>query len=379
MSKSIRIKSTSRNSAIGEPILLRKTSKSRLVFIPEIVNNIEHPECSVKGAFVFQVKLPSGDWELYKTLNLNKLKDKEWVKLSIKSEELKILISELNKYYNIYENYGIQLGTKEFLLTDENVKPILDQILERKENFLKLIQKGGSEILEKLFNWISVTSESELVIDKLKSLRIDNLNKINSLIGVSNIRKILEILETYKVNNDEEFWQGTFKNHSWILSQVFSHPIVILDDKAYVGGKGVSNKGGNIIDFLYHNKITSNVVLIEIKTPKTKMLGKKYRGVYSISEDLSGAINQILNYREELQKNYFSLVDQSDKDFLSFNPKCLIISGCIKDELDDKIKTKVFEIFRNDLKNVEIVSYDELKEKIEILLKLLEDTKQLQI
>ena len=57
----------------------------------------------------------------------------------------------------------------------------------------------------------------------------------------------------------------------------------------------------------------------------TRLLGKKYRGVYSISEDLSGSINQILNYREELQKNYFSLKNNSEKDFFSFNPQCLII------------------------------------------------------
>ena len=373
MEKSIKIKSTSRNSATGEPIVLRQTTKSRLAFIPEIVNNEKNPDCCVKGAFIYQVKLPSGDWDLYKTLDLNKLKDKEWVKLSIKSEELRKLIIALDKYYNIYENYGIQLGEKDFILTDENVIPILDQILEKKENFLKLLEKGGANILDKLFNWISVTPDSDIIINKLQSLKIDGLNRINSIIGISNIRSILDKWEQNENIDDEEYWQIMFTNHSWLLSQVFSHPVVILDKKVYLGGKDISNKGGNIIDFLYQNNLTKNVELIEIKIPQTRLLGKKYRGVYSISEELSGAINQVLNYREELQKNYYSLKNNSENDFSSFNPKCLIIAGCIKDELNDLTKIKAFEIFRNDLKNVEIVSYDELKTKIELLLKIFEN------
>jgi len=375
MEDSITLKSTSRNSATGDPIVLRQTTKSRLVFIPEVVNNEKNPDCCVKGSFVYQVKSPSGNWELYKTLDLNRLKDKDWVKLNIKSEELKKLITELDKYYNIYEKFGIQFGEKEFLLTDENVKPILDQILEKKGNFRKLLEKGGPDILEKLFNWLSVTPETSLVIEKLQKLKIDNLNKVNSIVGVSNVRKILEIWGENSQNDDEEFWQQTFQKHSWILSQLVSYPIVILDSKAYVGGKSVSNKGGNIIDFLYQNNVTSNVVLIEIKTPSTKLLGREYRNVYSISEELSGSVNQLLNYKEELQKNYLSLKEDKDFDFKSFNPHCLVIAGDSKNELDNKVKIKAFEIFRNDLRNVEIVTYDELKIKIDLLLEIFEGNK----
>lgn len=371
----IKIQSTSQNSAMGEPIVLRQTTKSRLIFLPEIVNNLQHPDCCVKGSFIYQVKLPSGTWTDYKTLDLNKLKKDDWVKISIKTEELKTLITSLDKYYNIYEKYGIQKGVNEFILTDDNIKLLLDQILDKKVNFLKIIEKGGPEILEKLLTWLSVTSDTELVINKLQNLKIDNLNKINSLIGVSNIKKLMEHWESNKENSDEEFWQTTFTKHAWILSQIFSHPVVILNDKAFVGGKAITNKGGKVIDFLYQNKITTNVILIEIKTPLTKLLGKEYRSVYSISEELTGSVNQILNYREELQKNYFNLRDQSNTDFVLFNPKCLIIAGSIKTEIDDKTKSKSFEVFRNDIRNVEIISFDELQEKISLMLSILESNK----
>ena len=35
--------------------------------------------------------------------------------------------------------------------------------------------------------------------------------------------------------------------------QIFSYSAVLFQDKAYVGGKGIDNKGGNVIDFIYQN------------------------------------------------------------------------------------------------------------------------------
>ena len=76
---------------------------------------------------------------------------------------------------------------------------------------------------------------------------------------------------------------------------MFSWPCTVVKDQAYVGGKNVSNTRGKIVDFLVKNRITENAVLIEIKTPQTPLLGREYRqGVINISEDLSGAILQVL-------------------------------------------------------------------------------------
>jgi hypothetical protein len=374
MNKTIITKSTSAYTATGEEILLRESSKSRLVFKPLLIQNPHNPQHCVKGEFIFQIKKPSGNWEDYKTLNLNKMKDQEWIKLSLHSEEIFNLITALDKYYGIFQKYGIRQGENEFYITDKNVRPLLDQILSNKETFRKLLAAGGAEILEKLFAWMSATQDSGLIVEKLQKLNVDSLKKINSLIGVSNLRKVLSIWNQNKENNDEEFWQKTLKEHTWVISQVFSHPVVILQQKAYVGGKAIDNSKGNVVDFLYKNKLTSNVVLIEIKTPITKLMGPKYRqNSYSISQEITGPINQVLTYKDELQKSYTSLINKDSSEYHSFNPQCLVIAGCFQSEQMNTTGKRSFELFRTDMKNVEIITFDELFEKIQLLVSLLEN------
>ena len=63
----------------------------------------------------------------------------------------------------------------------------------------------------------------------------------------------LAIWETNKDNDDEEFWQTTLSQNSFVFSQIFSFPVVVLGGKVYVGGKGIDNRGGNLLDFLCAN------------------------------------------------------------------------------------------------------------------------------
>lgn len=374
MDTTLNIRSTSATTAIGDDILLRETSKSRLAFRPMLVQNPHDSRHSVKGEFVFQAKKPSGDWEDYKTLNLSQLKDGEWIKLELHSSELFTLVTKLDNYYGIFKKYGIRFGERQFFLTDSNFRPLIDQILTNKDVFRRLLAIGGPEILEKLLTWIGTTDETGLIVEKLQALKIDSLKKINSLIGVSNLKKLLDIWNASRRNSSEEFWQSTFERHAWAISQAFSHPVVVLRKKAYVGGKVIGNDRGNVVDFLYQNKITSNVSLIEIKTPTTKLLGSQYRqNAYSLSPDLSGSVTQLSVYKDELQKSFYGLVRQEQDQFLSLNPQCLLIAGCFELEEMTPAGKRSFELFRSDLKHIQIITFDELFEKINLLLRLLED------
>ena len=88
MFESIKTKSTSKNSAVVEDIILRTTTTTRLLFKPEIVNNPHNEKASVRGFFVFQKKGTTGNWEDHKELDLSKLKKTEWIKLELKAGEL---------------------------------------------------------------------------------------------------------------------------------------------------------------------------------------------------------------------------------------------------------------------------------------------------
>jgi hypothetical protein len=143
-----------------------------------------------------------------------------------------------------------------------------------------------------------------------------------------------------------------------------------LGNKCYVGGKLINNSGGNLVDFIYASRLTGNIALVEIKTPKTKLLGKKYRSnAYSVSEEMSGSFIQVLNYKDQLMKEYYKLSKGDEgSSFTAFNPKCLIVIGTLESELKDGNQYKSFELFRNSITNVEIVTYDELFQKAQDIL-----------
>jgi hypothetical protein len=244
---------------------------------------------------------------------------------------------------------------------------------ETLEQFLKLRSKTDSSIFDRLIDWFTRTENSAQMVESLEKLQAEDLRRLNSLVGITALRNVLSIWKSNKDNDDEEFWQQTLANNAFVFSQVFSFPVVILAGKAYVGGKSILNTGGNVVDFLCTNNLTLNTALVEIKTPKTKLLSAAYRGdLYNVSSQLSGATLQIVNYRNSLLTSYNELSRQSDELFQVFDPKCIVIIGCIGKELLDRQKQKSFELFRASLRDVQVITYDELFSKVEILLNLLE-------
>ena len=373
MDRPIHIKSTSNRSAIGDDIVLRSTKKSRLVFRPMIVENPNNPQACVKGTFTYQVKGLNDSWVDYKTLDLSQLKKDEWVKLELKSEELLHLTIQLKDYYEIYSKMGIVSGETDVIVTDSNISDVLVQLLNSKENLQKLIDKGGTELIRKTIEWIGDTDQTPEIVEKLKELEASSLSKVNSIIGLTQLKGVRELWLKNKTNGDEEFWQNLIKTNSWTISQVFSYPIVILYDKAYLGGKEITNLGGNVIDFVFMNELTNNTILVEIKTPMSRIIGGKYRGTYSLDKEITGAINQLLNYKDELQKSFYTLARSEAVDYKVFNPRCLLIVGSLENEGLINEQMKSFDLFRNDQRNIDIITFDEFFKKVDYLIRILED------
>ena len=183
--------------------------------------------------------------------------------------------------------------------------------------------------------------------------------------------RLVEVLKRWygnSTNGLEDFWQQLFKENPYVLTQLFAVPVVFIGDKAYVGGMNVDRKDAKFVDYLYANDSSNDALLVELKTPVTKLLGSRYRkGVYKPSAELSGAVVQTLDYRRELSASIRTLLETSDKKIEIFNPRCVVVIGNAILELDNEIKRKSFELFRTSLKDVEIVTYDELFKKAESL------------
>jgi hypothetical protein len=186
-------------------------------------------------------------------------------------------------------------------------------------------------------------------------------------------KRVVDLLHKWdnnKTNADEGFWQITFRENVYALSQVFAVPLVFIQEAAYVGGMNVDRQNAKLVDYLFSHESSQEAVLVEIKTPATKLLGQQYRGTYRPSAELSGAVMQALDYRRTLSKNLTSVLDGTTYRITAFAPKCVVVIGNRALELDDELKRGAFEMFRSNSKDVEIVTYDELFRKLEVLASL---------
>jgi hypothetical protein len=272
------------------------------------------------------------------------------------------------------------------------VKTTLDSVLY--ELFPNEIDKPKAEyipntIATSLLNWghsideFSKTDKQAILdlFDKLSLttdfLSNESLAKTKEIVDSKYIQDIIEKykeLMTLTTDGDslEKRWQEFLKSNSWIFSSIFAQPVILYKDEAYVGGKNIDNKNGKFNDFLIKNSLSDNVSFLEIKTHKTKLLDNTaYRGedVFSVGKDLTGCINQVLNQRDNFQKEFYQTKVKSKADFETFNSKCVVLIGNISD-LDDNQKYS-FELFRSNSRDVEIITFDELQNKIESLQSLM--------
>lgn len=186
-------------------------------------------------------------------------------------------------------------------------------------------------------------------------------------------KRVVDILRTWdanKVNDDEGFWQITLRENVYAISQVFAVPLVFIKDSAYVGGMNIDRQDAKLVDYLFSQESSREAVLVEIKTPATRLLGPEYRGTYRPSTELAGALMQALDYRRSLSKNLSGLLGGTEYKLQAFAPKCVVIIGNGSVELDSESKREAFEMFRANSRDVEIVTYDELFRKLEVLASL---------
>lgn len=223
--------------------------------------------------------------------------------------------------------------------------------------------------------YVTVIDNTAITINNAFNNALPLINELifNTNMALQGINKFILAIKYWENNKDnstESDWHEFFVKNNWILSQCFSAPFLLFNEKAYVGGKNISNKNGSILDFIYKNNLIDNIAILEIKTPTAHLIGREYRNdICSVSSELTGSINQILNYKDRLQKEYFVNRYNSNINFSVLNPKCILIIGNLE-ELSE-VERRSFELFRADLRSIEIITYDELFEKINLLKELI--------
>lgn len=210
----------------------------------------------------------------------------------------------------------------------------------------------------------NVTAIAETEPDRLAKLQRDI-----ELVTLETLIARYEEMITKKLS--EERWQDFLNENPFVLSLAFGYPIIKVKDQAYVGGRKISGSGDKITDFLFKNRLTNNTAIIEIKTPQGKLLSGEYRdGVYTPSPELSGSIMQALDQKYRLEREIAQVKENSRiRDIETYSVHCCLIIGKMPSSDDQQ---KSFEHFRRNSKNVDVITFDELLEKLKQLLGFLD-------
>lgn len=169
-------------------------------------------------------------------------------------------------------------------------------------------------------------------------------------------RKMLES------NANESRWQRFLSENPFVLDMAFGYPVKKISDQPYVGGKNIRGQGGQYSDFLMAAKATGNLALIEIKHPQHSLLGKPYRNTFTPSHELSGSVAQVIDQRSVLQREILALSHDLEERVHAHAVAAIVIIGRNPSKV---IEQRAFEQYRNGLKDVLVITFDEMLERLE--------------
>lgn len=282
-------------------------------------------------------------------------------------EEARLMLNRLTRNAqtaarSVKESTAYNILAKQLGLPSRNPKsgrsPLRKIFTAKVQGKEPLSENEQSAVLEAL------TENSKEIAEKHPG----KLAKLHSDIELVTLEKLIKIYdEMMRKRLEEKYWQTFFNENPFILNMAFGYPLIKIQDQASVGGRKFSGRGEKIADFLVKNTLTNNAAIFEIKKPQVNLLNRTSLrdGIFTPSSDLSGSINQTLDQKYQFQREISQFKDKSRiYDIESYAVHCCLIIGTIPEGDEQK---KSFELFRRNSKDVEIVTFDELLEKLKQL------------
>jgi len=217
---------------------------------------------------------------------------------------------------------------------------------------------------------------AEVVRDDAQKIAAEHPSQLLELRAVIEQVTLKELISKFEAmlakNLPEPKWQAFFKANPFILSLAFPYPVLLLQDQAHIGGTTMRGSGESIVDFLLTQRFTGNLALIEIKRPSSSLIeSKPYRGdLHAPHRDLVGAMAQVLDQRSQLL-HHFAVRKSQDSALEGAHVSsvhCIVIAGTMPAGADE---TRSLDLFRNSSKDVAVVTFDELLEKLRELHRLM--------
>ena len=350
------------------PLILKENLSFRYTFVPLLVSNETDSTVSLHGEFIVQRKGKNDNWVDVEVLPINKMVKDTWIKLDMSSLSLDLLIEYCIALKTLAKQNGFKFSNnaeKKLLVFDKGI--ITDDIMSVLSNpdFKQSLKKyfQSSESIDTIVDLVSDANIFHLA----SKMHEDSAEKLY----ISLVSRFIDtdIFDTLLDNTSESFWQNFFVDNPHILSMVIPSLFQLIQAQPYLGGKNISKKGASIGDYIYRFG-SKNTAIIEIKTPTSILMNSSpYRpssGVFLPGNDLIGGIQQLHKQRDKYQKSFYQLSVDSGKDTLqSFDPQLFLIIGNTK--MLDADQLESFELFRNQQKNLFILTYNEISDKLKLI------------
>lgn len=258
-------------------------------------------------------------------------------------------------------------------ITDEELKK-----LRVSDKQVRSLYQENKEVFEQVLK--SEITKEDIIAIGFRKKQLQYFEKF--LNDKEYFEKIKEKIEC----SNESLWQKFFEKNQWVfgygLGYVFLSKLEGKKLEQVVQGYNVNNYGKRVDALMKTSGLISNLCFIEIKTHFTQLLeSKPYRtGCWAPSKELAGAVAQVQGTVQAAIKTLSQQISFKDEsgnptgeEAFNYMPKSYLIIGNL-DEFrtengvnEDKYSS--FELYRKNIINPEILTFDELFERAKFIIK----------
>ncbi|WP_299324060.1 Shedu immune nuclease family protein [Parasphingopyxis sp.] len=194
---------------------------------------------------------------------------------------------------------------------------------------------------------------------------------------------------TAKAKRPEDLWQLFFEANTWIFGYGLSFQFVTeLDDaklEQIVRGADVTGPGKRTDALMKTRARVNSLCFVEIKRHDKGLLGTEYRsGAWSPSRDLSGGVSQVqATVQDSVERLGRSLRptrqggDPTGETLFNINPRAFLVIGNLDEFMTEQgvneEKFRSFEMYRRNMRQPEIITFDELLHRARFIVEHGED------
>lgn len=356
--------SSSADTMEFEPIKLKKreppeTERSRKVLRATAIRNVHNARDCLKIRLIYQRKHNKGsvpDGEEFANLERKRLSDVgpgQEVQVDLDSSQTAQLAEHLQNLYAIASE-GITFGSSEKVVFSAENSAFLEQ--------LGAALKGSRERSDQVLAMVRGLDPAAFDVAAHKARHEQHVAALN---------EFEEHLRDHDWNEDE--WEAFFARNRWIFGHGLAYQFLSeVQAQPHYGGVAVAGKGAQRGDHLMATQAAVRfTVLVEVKTPQAPLTQRdEYRnGAFTMGDDVAGGVAQLqANARkwtiEGSQKEENR--DLEEQSVFTVQPKGILVVGQTA-SLDSRTKRTSFELYRQNLNNPEILTFDELYERAKFI------------